>query len=280
MRGRPPTGWRAPGAIGLAILPSRSKIPTAVPFAQFNLTKHNLTGVACEDACHDSLSVRDFAGCRYRVPDACDPPGTSATSRGRATSGGPCPASWSPAPGRWTGRARRLGGRRHDHGGARPARERVRLARPRDAPGQEGQPVAPRREVPPGEGRRQRPRPRGARARAGRRRPLPRRRDLAGRTSGARRSARTRTSPRSTGASPWAPPSPGHPRPARQRQPARVRQGREAGGVPGGLRGGRLTAAEGTVCLEGARRGRERGPGRPGRPQGSKSDKKPTNFKG
>ena len=53
------------------------------------------------------------------------------------------------------------------------------------------------------------------------------------------------------------------PRPARQRQPARARQGREAGCVPGGLRGGRLTAAEGTVCREGARRGRERGPGRP-----------------
>ena len=52
-----------------------------------------------------------------------------------------------------------------------------------------------------------------------------------------------------------------HPRPARQRQPARARQGREAGCVPGGLRGGRLTAAEGTVCREGARRGRERGPG-------------------
>ena len=54
-----------------------------------------------------------------------------------------------------------------------------------------------------------------------------------------------------------------HPRPARQRQPARVRQGREAGGVPGGHGGGRLTAAEGTVCREGARRGRERGLGRP-----------------
>ena len=35
----------------------------------------DLTGVACEDACHDSLSVRDFVGCRYRVPDACDPRG-------------------------------------------------------------------------------------------------------------------------------------------------------------------------------------------------------------
>ena len=60
MRGRPPTGWRAPGAIGLAILPSRSgdqdgrhriwatdaqtrcelcPNPGAI-FAQFNLTKH------------------------------------------------------------------------------------------------------------------------------------------------------------------------------------------------------------------------------------------------
>ena len=26
-------------------------------------------------ACHDSLSVRDFMGCRYRVPDACGPRG-------------------------------------------------------------------------------------------------------------------------------------------------------------------------------------------------------------
>ena len=60
MRGRPPTGWRAPGAIGLATLPSRSgdqdgrhriwatdaqiryelcPNPGAI-FAQFNLTKH------------------------------------------------------------------------------------------------------------------------------------------------------------------------------------------------------------------------------------------------
>ena len=57
-----------------------------------------------------------------------------------------------------------------------------------------------------------------------------------------------------------------HPRPARQRQPARVRQGREAGGVPGDLRGGRLTAAEGT----GVPRGRPEGP------QGSEHDQKPT----
>ena len=28
----------------------------------------NLSDVACEDACYDSLSVRDFVGCRYRVP--------------------------------------------------------------------------------------------------------------------------------------------------------------------------------------------------------------------
>ena len=51
----------------------------------------DLTGVACEDACHGSLSARDFVGCRYRVPDATTP-GTSATSRGRTASGGPCPA--------------------------------------------------------------------------------------------------------------------------------------------------------------------------------------------
>ena len=64
MRGRPPTGWRAPGAIGLAALPSRSgdqdgrhriwatdaqircelcSNPGAI-FAQFNLTKHSGDG--------------------------------------------------------------------------------------------------------------------------------------------------------------------------------------------------------------------------------------------
>ena len=64
MRGRPPTGWRAPGAIGLATLPSRSgdqdgrhriwatdaqircelcPNPGAI-FAQFNLTKHTPRG--------------------------------------------------------------------------------------------------------------------------------------------------------------------------------------------------------------------------------------------
>ena len=32
----------------------------------------DLSDVAYEDACHDSPSVRDFAGCRYRVPDACE----------------------------------------------------------------------------------------------------------------------------------------------------------------------------------------------------------------
>ena len=65
--------------------------------------------------------------------------------------------------------------------------------------------------------------------------------------------------------------------PARQRQPAHVRQGREAGGVPGGLRGGRLTAAEGT----GVPRGRPEGPrGRPGRPQRSEYDQKSTDCQG
>lgn len=48
-----------------------------------------------------------------------------------------------------------------------------------------------------------------------------------------------------------------HPRPVRQRQPARVRQGREAGGVPGGLAHGRLTADVGTAVPR----------GRPGRPR-------------
>ena len=33
----------------------------------------DLSDVACEDACYDSLSVRDFVGCRYRVPDATTP---------------------------------------------------------------------------------------------------------------------------------------------------------------------------------------------------------------
>ena len=64
-----------------------------------------------------------------------------------------------------------------------------------------------------------------------------------------------------------------HPRPARQRRPARVRQGREAGGVPGGHGGGRLTAAEGTVCREGARRGREGARDAPGGRRGPKVTK-------
>ena len=54
------------------------------------------------------------------------------------------------------------------------------------------------------------------------------------------------------------------PRPARQRQPAHVRQGREAGGVPGGLRGGRLTAAGGTGVPRGRPEGPREGPGTPG----------------
>ena len=33
----------------------------------------DLSDVACEDACHDSLSVRDFVGCRDGVPDATTP---------------------------------------------------------------------------------------------------------------------------------------------------------------------------------------------------------------
>ena len=153
----------------------------------------DLTGVACEDACHDSPSARDLVGCRYGVPDACDPRGPPPPPGGERRREGPARRRGRPPRGGRTGRARRLGGRRHGHGGARPARERVRLARPRDAPGQEGQPVAPRHEVPPGEGRRRRPR----------------RRDLAGRTPGARRSARTRTPPGPAGASRWAPPGPG-----------------------------------------------------------------------
>ena len=53
------------------------------------MTKHNLTGVACEDACHDSLSVRDFAGCWYRVPDACDPRGPPPPPGGERRREGP-----------------------------------------------------------------------------------------------------------------------------------------------------------------------------------------------
>ena len=53
------------------------------------------------------------------------------------------------------------------------------------------------------------------------------------------------------------------PRPARQRQPARVRQGGQAGGAPGGLRGGRLTAAGGTGVPRGRPEGPREGPGTP-----------------
>ena len=125
----------------------------------------DLSDVACEDACHGSLSARDLVGCRYRVPDACDPRGPPPPPGGERRREGPARRRSRPPRGGRPAHARRLGGRRHDRGGARPARGRVGLARPRDAPGREGQPVAPRHEVPPGEGRRQRPR----------------RRDLAGR---------------------------------------------------------------------------------------------------
>ena len=80
MRGRPPTGWRAPGAIGLAALPSRSgdqdgrhriwatdaqircelcSNPGAI-FAQFNLTKHT------------TRVEESFVGRRLRRSAACD----------------------------------------------------------------------------------------------------------------------------------------------------------------------------------------------------------------
>lgn len=81
----------------------------------------DLSDVAYEDACHDSLSVRDFVGCRYRVPDARDP-GTFATSSGgEQRREGPARRRGRPPRGGRTGRARRLGSRRHDHGGAQPA---------------------------------------------------------------------------------------------------------------------------------------------------------------
>ena len=32
----------------------------------------DLFDVACEDVCYDSLSVHDFARCRYCVPDTCE----------------------------------------------------------------------------------------------------------------------------------------------------------------------------------------------------------------
>ena len=220
---------------------------------------------------------------------------------------GPARRRGRPPRGGRTGRARRLGGRRHGHGGARPARGRVGLARPRDAPGQEGQPVAPRHEVPPGEGRRRRPR----------------RRDLAGRTPGARRSARTRTPPGPAGASRWAPPSPGpHGGPggtgagrggaeasvrARASAPARSPGAPSAtrGCATAASRGGRVrvpalpASANLPVCARAGRQGeflgasvaaarrrprgqvcRERGPGRPGRPQRSEHDQKSTDCQG
>ena len=49
----------------------------------------DLSDVACEDACHGSLSVRDFVGCRYRVPDACDPRGLPPPPGGERRREGP-----------------------------------------------------------------------------------------------------------------------------------------------------------------------------------------------
>ena len=49
----------------------------------------NLSDAACEDACHGSLSARDFVGCRYRVPDACDPRGPPPPPGGERRREGP-----------------------------------------------------------------------------------------------------------------------------------------------------------------------------------------------
>ncbi len=56
--------------------PRRGRQPwpaETLPQTHLARCRPDLTGVACEDACYDSLSVRDFVGCRYRVPDATTP---------------------------------------------------------------------------------------------------------------------------------------------------------------------------------------------------------------
>ena len=90
-------GWAGPGARGgltsppdghpvvpwedlLALVeplgtgaPRRGRQPwpaETLPQTHLARCRPDLTGVACEGACHGSPSVRDFVGCRYHVPDA------------------------------------------------------------------------------------------------------------------------------------------------------------------------------------------------------------------
>ena len=157
MRGRPPTGWRAPGAIGLAALPSRSgdqdgrhriwatdaqlrcelcPNPGAI-FAQFNLTKHTTRGARRGTS---SAPPR-----RRRAPAARPRAGTRAWPRGgrRAPS---CPPT-STRPGGWAARARARGA------GTGTRARRSRTATPRPAP-----PTGPPRS-PAGPGAHASPRP-------------------------------------------------------------------------------------------------------------------------
>ena len=302
--------------------PRRGRQPwpaETLPQTHLARCRPDLTGVACEDACYDSLSVRDFVGCRYRVPDATTPgdfrhlPGENDVGRalldvvvarleaaGLVMRGGSvvdatiieAPSSTKNASGsrdpemhqtkkgnQWHFGMKCHSGEDAGSGYARSATlaaanvpgvcEAHGLVRDDDGlchadAGYRG--VARREEVcsdprlsgidwrvamgpsKPGAlaaarwADRGEERSRGLRAREGRA-PLPdRQADL-----------RLREGPLPRHREEREP----HPRPARQRQPARVRQGREAGGVPGGLRGGRLTAAEGT----GVPRGRPEGPG-------------------
>ena len=123
------------------------------------------------------------------------PPGTSATSRGRATSGGPCPASWSSAsrPPAWPCAAARWPASRSWGRQARPRTRRARAtpgrARPRGAAG-------------------------GASARGATRGRTPAAAPATPTRAGAAsprgpRSRPTRASPGPAGASRWAPPGPG-----------------------------------------------------------------------
>lgn len=53
--------------------PRRGRQPwpaETLPQTHLARCRPDLSDVACEDACHSSPSVRDFTGCRYRVPDA------------------------------------------------------------------------------------------------------------------------------------------------------------------------------------------------------------------
>ena len=292
----------------------------------------NLSDAACEDACYDSLSVRDFVGCRYRVPDATTledfrhlleendvAKGILASVVARLEAAGlvmrggseggatimEAPSSTKNASGsrdpetrlakkgnQWHFGTRCHSGEDAGSGYARSAtftaanvpdvREAHGLVRDDDEfcyadAGYRG--VARREEVrsdphlskvdwrvamgpskpgalsPARWADRGEERSRGLRAREGRA-PLPDRQAGLRLREGAPPRHREEREP--------------HPRPARQRQPARVRQGREAGGVPGGHGGGRLTAAEGTGVPRGRPEGPREGPGTPGKAAGVK----------